>query len=473
MKGEKFVKEGQVDKVEAWKWSFGVFGQNLSCALMMNWFFIFCTDVLYINGVVIGTVLGIARVWDSINDPLMGTLIDHHKFKNGEKFRPFLRFTPIAVGIIIVLLFTDWGFHGDMPKAIYVLILYLLYDAIFTVQDISMWSMTSVMTDVPDERDKLSKWGRIMATIGFSFLGIFPIVMDSLKSNGVPLKTIYFGGAVIFGLGGMILSILSSSAKERIIDDESTVTENFKDNLGMLFKNKIVMLVLLGNILNGLSLTVPAAYFFQHKVSATLFGNEIGGLTVMTIFYAVSYFFSGITMFFADKIAHKIGGMKNVLIMANVVTVIFRVIAFFIGFEGNRIWISMIVFGLGSFPSNLFGIARTALWGDSIDYMEWKTGKRAEAITFAAQTFCDKISNALNTVIAGALLTWLAYDAQAIEAGAQLSDRFNTFIWPLFMLGPAIGAALYTIPLLFINYPNSLKEQVISDLKVRRAEKAK
>lgn len=468
MKSNVFIKGGRVERSEAWQWTFGVFGQNLSCALMMNWFFVYCTDVLYISGAVIGTVLGIARVWDSINDPLMGTLIDHHRFKNGDKFRPLLRTTPIVVAVILILLFTDWGFQGDLPKAVYLLILYLLYDMFFTMQDISMWSMTSVMTDVPDERDKLSQWGRVMASIGFGVVGIFPTVMEILGQRGVPQRYCYFGAAILFGAGGMLLSMLTAKGKERIrVTDENT-TVSFKENLKMLFSNRIVMLVLLGNVLNGLSLTVPAAYFFQHKVSATLFGVEFGGLTIMTIFYAVSSLFSGVTMFFASKIAHRIGGMKNLLIMANVVTVLMRVATFFIGYEGNRIWISMIVFGLGSFPANMFGIAKTALWGDSIDYMEWKTGKRAEAITFAAQTFCDKIANALNTVIAGWLLTWLAYDAEAIASGAELSDRFNTWIWPLFMLGPAVGAALYLIPLLFIKYPNSLKQQVTKELKERR-----
>ena len=464
------MRNGRVGKKEAWLYCTGIFGQNLACALMMNWFMNFCTDVLYVDGIVIGLVLGIARVWDSINDPVIGTIIDRHRFKNGEKFRPLLRATPIFIGIIIVMLFTDWGFEGDIPKAIYILIFYLAYDMIFTVQDVSMWSMTSVMTDVPDEREKISQWGRILASIGFAAVGAFPVAMDMLQQQGVSKKSIYLGGAVVFGIGGMALSMLSSNAKERIRATEEATATSFKDNLKMLFRNKIVMLVLLGNILNGMSLTVPAAYFFEHKVSATIFGQEMGGLTIMTMFYAFAYIFSGAGMFFTTLLSKKLGGMRNVLIVANVLTVVARVAAFLVGFEGNRIWISMILFGIGSIPGSMFGIARTALWGDSIDYMEWKTGKRAEAITFAAQTFCDKISNALNTVIAGALLTWLAYDAEAIAAGAALSDRFNTWIWPLFMLGPAIGAALYIIPLLFIKYPQSLKDQVTKELKERRGE---
>ncbi|MBR2801636.1 MAG: MFS transporter [Erysipelotrichaceae bacterium] len=472
MEEKTLINGGRVPRKEAFRYVMGIFGQNLSCALMMNWFFIFCTDVLYMEGKVIGTVLGIARIWDAVNDPLMGTLIDRHRFRNGEKFRPFLRMTPIAVGIIIVLLFTDWGFEGTLPQSIYVLILYLAYDMIFTIQDVSMWSMTSVMTDVPAERDRLSQVGRILAAIGFALVGIYPTILGSLTDAGISRKTVYFGAAVVLGLGGMLLSMLSASAKERIQVGEEAKTASFAENLKMLFGNKIVMLVLLGNILNGLSLTVPAAYFFEHRVSASLFGMQFNGLTIMTIFYAVNYLFSGLGMLVTDRIAHKIGGMRNVLIMANVVTVISRILAFLVGFEGNRIWIATLLFGIGSFPGQMFGIARTALWGDSIDYMEWKTGKRAEAITFAAQTFCDKISTALNTVIGGFLLSWLQYDAAAIEAGAQVSERFSTWIWPLFMLGPALGAALYIIPLLFIHYPNSLKEQVTAELHERRKQNA-
>ena len=470
MNKKMFMQGGRVERKEAWLYCMGIFGQNMACALMMNWFMNFCTDVLYVDGFIIGLVLGIARVWDSINDPVIGTIIDRHRFKNGEKFRPLLRATPIFIGIIIVMLFTDWGFEGDIPKAIYILILYLAYDMIFTVQDVSMWSMTSVMTDVPAEREKVSQWGRIIASFGFGMVGMFPTVMDMLMQQGVAKKHIYFGAAIVFGIGGMALSTLSANAKERIHTTEENTAASFKENLKMLFGNKIVMLVLLGNILNGLSLTVPAAYFFEHKVTATLFGQELGGLTIMTMYYAFAYMFTGVGMFCTTWISKKIGGMRNVLIASNVLKVVMRIAAFLVGFEGNRIWISMIFFGISSTPDSMFGIARTALWGDSIDYMEWKTGKRAEAITFAAQTFCDKIANALNTVIAGALLTVLAYDAEAIAAGAPLSDAFNTWIWPLFMLGPAIGAALYIIPLLFIKYPKELKDQVTAELKERRGE---
>ena len=104
MNKKMFMQGGRVERKEAWAYCMGIYGQNLACALMMNWFMIFCTDVLYVDGIIVGLVLGIARVWDSVNDPVIGTVIDRHRFKNGEKFRPLLRATPIVIGGIRLII---------------------------------------------------------------------------------------------------------------------------------------------------------------------------------------------------------------------------------------------------------------------------------------------------------------------------------------------------------------------------------
>ena len=120
--------------------------------------------------------------------------------------------------------------------------------------------------------------------------------------------------------------------------------------------------------------------------------------------------------------------------------------------------------------AGMTGIAMTALFGDSIDYMEWKTGRRAEAITFAAQTFCSKIVGAINTGVSTVLFMLLDYSAQDYDMGLPLSPLFDKWVWPLFILGPIVGSLLNLIPLLFIHYPQKLKEQVEADLQQRRAE---
>lgn len=82
---------GCVPRREGIWYGLGVAGQNISCG-MVGWFYFFCTDVAYYNLGIIASVLTIARIWDAVNDPLMGVLIDRHRFKNGEKLRPWSRY---------------------------------------------------------------------------------------------------------------------------------------------------------------------------------------------------------------------------------------------------------------------------------------------------------------------------------------------------------------------------------------------
>ena len=92
---------GVVPRKEGLWFAAGVAGQNISCGLVGGWFYYFCTDVAYYDMRVIAFVLTFARIWDAVNDPLMGVLIDRHRFKNGEKLRPWLKLTPFIVGSVL------------------------------------------------------------------------------------------------------------------------------------------------------------------------------------------------------------------------------------------------------------------------------------------------------------------------------------------------------------------------------------
>lgn len=131
---------GVVPRREGLWYAIGIAGQNISCG-MVGWFYYFCTDVAYYDMRVIAIVLTVARIWDAVNDPLMGVLIDRHRFKNGEKLRPWLRIAPIVAGISAMLMFLKPGFTEDSVylQGILIMAIYLIYDMSFTVQDVSMW----------------------------------------------------------------------------------------------------------------------------------------------------------------------------------------------------------------------------------------------------------------------------------------------------------------------------------------------
>lgn len=465
-------EKGVVPRKEGLWFAAGVAGQNISCGLVGGWFYYFCTDVAYYDMRVIAFVVTFARIWDAVNDPLMGVLVDRHRFKNGEKLRPWLKFMPLVVGICCILLFSKPGFLTDRAalQGIYILLIYLIYDMTFTVQDISMWGMTAVMSPISDERGIISQWGRIGAMFGGLIPGLISVFVSVANQIGLPERILFPILGVVLGFGGMMLSTLSSRAKERVRSLPQKETTNLKDNLGDLFKNKMVMLILLGSILSGLSLGIPQVYFFKYKISLNLFGMNIDGMMASTIFGAISGLPGALAMFFAPKAAKKLGGMKNILILSCFASIAVRIICYFVGYEGNKLFIIMLLMAVASIPAGMTGIAMTSLFGDSIDYMEWKTGRRAEAITFAAQTFCCKIVGAINTGVLTGILILLDYSAEAYNQGLPLSAKFDRWIWPLFILGPIVGNILNVIPLLFIKYPESLKQQVEKDLKERRAQ---
>ena len=172
-------------------------------------------------------------------------------------------------------------------------------------------------------------------------------------------------------------------------------------------------------------------------------------------------------MFFSVKLAEKIGGMRNVVITAQVMNIACRLVAFSIGFDTvPQILAVAAVISISSVPCNMVGIAQRALLCDAIDYAEWKTGKRTEGISNSMQNLTNKVKDALKLITSGLVLTALSYDAELGLEGQ--SEVFYKAQWPMFMLLPALGSLLYLIPFLCIKYDKKTKLMVENDLKARR-----
>ena len=146
-------------------------------------------------------------------------------------------------------------------------------------------------------------------------------------------------------------------------------------------------------------------------VSLNLFGKEISGLNVQFVYGLLVGLPGTLSIFIATWFSRKIGGMKNLLLLATCLNILTRLIAFFIGFEGWIIVITDALIAIAGIPNNMMGIATTTLWGDSVDYMEWKTGKRNEASVFALQNLVAKAGSGLDTFFTGVTLSMLCFDA--------------------------------------------------------------
>ncbi len=468
-----------VSKKERNSFLAGLAGQNLVyCMIGASFFTYFMTDIAMFPPAVVTVLLLLMKIWDGVNDPIVGAIVDRHRFKNGEKLRPLLKYTPVPVGVFTVLLFIVFSTSESLLwlRVAYFVIIYLCWDITYTLQDVAIWGMTAVVSPDSNERDKFVQIARTVGSITYGiFSAVVPMVMESVaiaSGNSLALMTVVF--AVIFGLGGALVSAKCYKAQERVRlvqpeQQQTSIIECFK----LLFQNKMLLLITLASLLGSFAFgNNLVTYFFKYMFPDDYFGGFIGALGITTIYSALTYAPSFIGMIFATKLKKLCGGYKNLIIVIQVFTIIGRVAAYLIGFEGKNMYIGMAVMAIFSIPSGAGSIAQTSLFCDSVDYMEWKTGKRTEGVTFAMQTFFTKVSSGITGGLATLALGLIGYQAVADVPGAVYygtqSATFEKWIWPLVMLTPAIAALLYIIPLLFIKYTPEQKAQVEKELLERR-----
>ena len=470
-----------ISKKEKLNFMAGLAGQNIVyCFIGTAFFQYFLTDIAMFPPAIVTVLLMIMKIWDGINDPIIGSFVDRHRFKNGEKLRPLLKNTPVPVGIFTVLIFVVFSTAENLLwlRVGYFVIMYLCWDITYTMQDVAIWGMTAVVTPDSQERDKFVQLARSVGSVFFGIAsGFIPMAMEIVaktSGNSLALMTVLF--TIIFGLGGALLSAKCYSAHERVRlvkpdQQQTSILECFK----LLFQNKMLMLVTLSNLFGALAFGGNLmTYFFKYKLpEISIAGYVLGPLTLNTIFGTLTSPLSFLGMIMADKLKKKFKGYRNLLIFIQVCTLVGRIIAWAIGFEGKNIIWTIVILALCSFPAGASSIAQTSLFCDSVDYMEWKTGKRTEGVTFAMQTFFTKISSGITGALGTLALSALGYVAVedvpgAVYLGTQ-SEAFETWIWPLVMLTPALASLLYIIPLLFIKYTPEQKAQVEKELAERRA----
>ena len=130
--------------------SLGLVGQNMAYSFLGR-LFVYLNTVLGIPAEKTGIITGVSTLWDALNDPLVGSLMDHRRHRPGYKLRPFLLWTPPLIGIFITLMFLDLGLSETQTVA-YVMILYVLFDTLYSFQDTAIWGISSLSSPDSDER---------------------------------------------------------------------------------------------------------------------------------------------------------------------------------------------------------------------------------------------------------------------------------------------------------------------------------
>ena len=237
-------KNFYVPKKEWMTYCIGALGQGMIYAIMSSYISDFYLNVLKVTPIFVLLLMLLARIWDAINDPMMGSIVDHTRTKWG-KCKPYLMFVPIPIGIITILTFCNKTYTDYTSTGAHVLIIawaaisYILWGMCYTVGDIPLWGVTSLMTDDENDRAKALSLARIVANLGaigmlitFAGKALSPMFQEK---KGLDLihadKMSYIIIAVILTIFATILFQFSGfSVKERVQQSEKkyTMKENFK-----------------------------------------------------------------------------------------------------------------------------------------------------------------------------------------------------------------------------------------------------
>lgn len=415
------------------------------------------TDNLGLPSIWAGSVFLVAKVWDAFADISVGTWIDSRMNigKNG-KFRPFIFYSAIPLGLLLVATFAIPDFSLTW-KIILAYISYMIFGTVYSIGNIAYGSILPAITKNPQERTILASFRQAGGTLGLliATVAFMPLVwMFEDESTG------YFVAVCIFGVAGIILTMLSAkNVKENYVVKPAQKVNKaaLKKSYGALLKNKPLIILCIVNIFTFSAYNVKLAiqiYFAQYTLQDTSVIPYMG-------FFAIGAVFIGTILVpnlvkYIDKVWLYIIGC--------VIWAVADLSAFFLVDSP----VSFVVFASVAFlGSSFINTLNWALISDAVEYGDWKTGIRAEGLVYSSYTFFRKLSTAIAGFVPGIVLAMVGYVPNAIQSESALFGiRSLIYIYPGVL-------SILTMFVMYFFYPlwNKKYKEIIGELSNRNMQK--
>lgn len=419
-------------------------GNQFVWTMVSTYLSIFYTDVVGIAPAVVSIIFLIARVWDGINDPMMGAITEKTHTKWG-KFRPYLIFGAPAVALFSILTFCK--IEASMPvMIIYAAITYILCGMAYTVVCISQGGLVNVMTRNIHTRVQLNAMRSMGGGITGLIISAIAMPLILLLGNGSTSSARgYFWTNVLFAILGMICVMFGGiTCKERVTSEKTESSSNLKESLIYVVKNKNVLLVVLigiftcGSILGRMG--ILSYWFIYYIGDAELLSPVLVGYNLATIL--VQFVVPWIT---------KVMDKKWACILSYVLQTISMLFLFVTAKNGvGFIYFGSVLLGISNFaPAVINSIA-----GELVDQEEVETGKRSDGIMYSMVSLGTKIGIAVGGSIAVYLLDIVGYVPNA-EQSADTLQGLNMIT----NIAPIVFVALAAICMAMIDMTNKKSEE--------------
>ena len=417
---------------------------GITWKIMSIAFPLFFTNVFGLTFADAAALMLIARLFDVVTDPLMGSLADRTQSRWGT-YRPWLILGAVPFGLVFALLLYTPDL-GPAGKRVYAYILYLLMMAVYTMVNVPYGSLLGVMTADDNEKNQFSSYRMVGAyAMGFITLLSFP---DLQRMVGGTDAHQYAVLGAIFGIIAALMTLACGlMTKERLkpVRAEKYSFRQFVD----LFKNKPwIYLTLIGlctNFFNGFRYAV-AGYLISYCLGGDVtVGSLIINYTVLMAFGEVTcMIFGGVS----PKFAKWVGSKRMAFLWAAVICVVFSVIFFFIPMSPDYIWLMVAVVVLTSVGVGLYSPLLWSMYADVADFATEKFGTSSTGLIFSSGTMAQKLGGAISGSLiamllglAGARMVPDDFGNMSIDP-ASVTESVRTMVWSLFSLIPALIALI-------------------------------
>jgi GPH family glycoside/pentoside/hexuronide:cation symporter len=464
---------------EKFSYGFGDFASCLYWQTISAYLLIFYTDIFGITALAAGAMIGISRFTDGFFDPVIGMISDRTKSRWG-KFRPFLLYgcVPLALAGFLTFTVPDFGAKGKLVWA------YLTFNAlmlIYTTINIPYTAMLGVISPNPNERTALSS----IKFVGAYAAGIVvsATLLPMAKVGGwLGATTVQRGWQMSFTLYGIVaiacFLIVFFNTKERVLPPKAQKTSLGKD-LGDLVTNR-PWLILLATTLTFILFVAlrgnATAHYFKYYVGSqsltlpnlpflpkSIVGTQVWGWEgLVSIFQTSNQVLSLIGVMLVPFFARLVGRKMAFIILF--VIAILSTASFYV-LKPDQLLLIYGINALGSITGGPLSALLWAMYADTADYAEWKTGRRATGLIFSASIFAQKQGWGLSGGFTLILMSSLGFVANQVQTPGSLHGLVE-----LMSIFPAALGVLSLLLLMFFYPLNEAKvTQISADLKSRRA----
>lgn len=429
-------------------------GQVGLCALYTifgSYVLYFYTDVIFMNAALIGTIILACKILDGISDLIAGHLIDTRRGKRGHCIPVLMKWSiPMILSMVLVFMVPD---SSIAVRAAFIFITYNLFNTVmYTYVNCAHNSLASYVTDDPTTRSKM-----------LCYMMLFAAATQTVMASAILPAVEFFGGQgsqtawikaiLLFGGVGLFFLYLNVFVVKERIDNEAP-PENFLKSLKVAFQNKYWLMSA------ALQICCTVTLLFNLSISVYYLKYVEGNMGLMGVFVACSnipgVFAALIMPSFLDRLS------KRNLCLFGAFLMLAAQIIFILG-PRNSVPVLLgtaLLRGIGfGFPMGLVN----AMTGDTIEYGEWKTGTKCQAILFSCKAVAEKLTSGVITSLFGFYLASFGYDGSLPAQSAGTVKAIDQF----FQFGPVVVAICILLLCAFWHLDKEMP-QIQKDLAARR-----